>query len=68
MNSQRDDLVVVENVAFAVEKLPVVGSAAELMSRLIALCDAHLCNKRLFLALKGRVQFMYKVFFTVRGI
>jgi transcription initiation factor TFIID subunit TAF12 len=44
-----------------------VGSAAVLLLQLIDLCDAYRCNKRLFQALKARMQFMYGLYFAEGG-
>lgn len=59
--------VVVQNVALAAEKLPIIGVAAVLMLQLIDLCDAYRCNKRLFESLKARMQYMYKLYFAEGG-
>jgi hypothetical protein len=61
-------LIVVQNMAIVAEKLPVVGSAAVLLLQLIDLCDAYRCNKRLFQALKARMQFMYGLYFAEGGM
>lgn len=59
--------VVVQNVALAGAQLPIVGAAAVLMLQLIDLCDAYKCNMKLFLALKARMQFLYRLYFAEGG-
>lgn len=59
--------VVVQNVALAGVQLPIVGAAAVLMLQLIDLCDAYKCNMKLFLALKARMQFLYRLYFAEGG-
>mmetsp|Transcript_38870 Transcript_38870/g.67228 ORF Transcript_38870/g.67228 Transcript_38870/m.67228 type:complete len:1463 (-) Transcript_38870:125-4513(-) len=60
--------VVVQNVALAGAQLPIVGAAAVLMLQLIDLCDAYKCNMKLFLALKARMQFLYRLYFAEGGV
>jgi len=59
--------VVVQNMALAGANLPIVGAVAVLMLQLIDLCDAYKCNMKLFLALKARMQFMYRLYFAEGG-
>ena len=59
--------VIVQNMAMAGANLPIIGTVAVLMLQLIDLCDAYKCNMRLFLALKARMQFMYRLYFAEGG-
>lgn len=60
--------VVVQNMAMAGVQLPIVGAVAVLMLQLIDLCDAYKCNMKLFLALKARMQFLYRLYFAEGGV
>ena len=60
--------VTVQNMTISEKILPVITSAGEVLLQLSNLCDKHKCNKRLFLALKSRLQVFHWLFFSETGI